>query len=303
MERNKVLITGASGFVGCNLIPYLEKRFAVTEMSRDALKAVNVEALEDCNVIIHLAGKAHDLKKAGNPAEYYQVNFELTKKIYDSFLKSKAQKFIFISSVKASADSVNGILDEFMRPDPKTDYGRSKLMAEEYIQSNLLPPGKAFFILRPCMIHGPLNKGNLNLLYQFVKRGIPYPLAAFNNERSYLSIDNLCFIISELISNDCIKSGIYNVSDDEALSTNEVVAILASSLNVKPKLWNISTSVIRFLAKVGDRLKLPLNSERLHKLTESYLVSNEKIKLAINKELPQKAIDGLKVTAKSFENL
>jgi nucleoside-diphosphate-sugar epimerase len=303
MERNKVLITGASGFVGCNLIPYLEKRFAVTEMSRDALKAVNVEALEDCNVIIHLAGKAHDLKKASNPAEYYQVNFELTKKIYDSFLKSKAQKFIFISSVKASADSVNGILDEFMRPDPKTDYGRSKLMAEEYIQSNLLPPGKAFFILRPCMIHGPLNKGNLNLLYQFVKRGIPYPLAAFNNGRSYLSIDNLCFIISELISNDCIKSGIYNVSDDEALSTNEVVAILASSLNVKPKLWNISTSVIRFLAKVGDRLKLPLNSERLHKLTESYLVSNEKIKLAINKELPQKAIDGLKVTAKSFENL
>src|ERR1700733_11450963 len=99
------------------------------------------------------------------------------------------------------------------------------------------------------MIHGPGNKGNLNLLYKFVKKGIPYPLAGFNNKRSFLSVENLCFVINELINNDCIESGIYNVSDDEALSTNQVVSILAKSLNVNPRLWKISPAIIKFMAK------------------------------------------------------
>lgn len=298
----KILITGSSGFVGQNLIGYLQKDNSCDTINRNELQSISADTLNNYNSIIHLAGKAHDLKKTSNPEEYYQVNFELTKKLYDAFLKSDAKKFIFISSVKAAADVVDQILTEDVKPDPKTDYGKSKLMAEQYIQSQPLPAGKSYYILRPCMIHGPGNKGNLNLLYQVVKKGIPYPLAGFKNKRSFLSIENLCFVIKEFISRDDIKSGVYNVADDEALSTNEVVAILSASLNNKPRLWKISPGLIVFFAKIGDRLHLPLTTERLGKLTESYVVSNAKIKAAINKKLPVKAAHGLQNTAASFSH-
>ena len=292
-----VKITGCSGFLGKNLIPYLSNNILhIYCIGRNDIG----HNLTGCEAIIHLAGKAHDLKKISNPEEYYEVNYDLTKQLYDAFLQSNAKKFIFISSVKAVADEVTGILTEDINPNPQTHYGKSKLMAEEYIQSQPLPEGKSYYILRPCMIHGPGNKGNLNLLFKFVKKGIPYPLAGFNNKRSFLSVENLCFVINELITRGDIPGGIYQLSDDESLSTNTVVSILASSLNVKPRLWKIPKSVITFLAKAGDWLHLPLNSERLNKLTESYVVSNQKIKQALKKELPLTAIEGLKVTANSF---
>ena len=297
-----VLITGSSGFVGQNLLHYLEKDYQCNALNRNELQNISKDVINNYNTVIHLAGKAHDLKKTSDPEEYYQVNFELTKKLYDAFLNSNAKKFIFVSSVKAAADRTDEILTEDVNPDPKTDYGKSKLMAEQYIESQVLPQGKAYYILRPCMIHGPGNKGNLNLLYQVVKKGIPYPLAGFQNKRSFLSIKNLCFIIKELIAQDDIPSGVYNVADDEALSTNEVVTILSESLNKKPRLWKISPSLITFFAKIGDRLHLPLTTERLGKLTESYVVSNAKIKAAINKKLPVKAAQGLQTTAASFSH-
>lgn len=297
----EVLITGATGFVGINLIPYLNNHGIGTEaLTRSGLSA-NVK-FDNKDAIIHLAGKAHDIKKASNPEEYYNVNFDLTRKLYDIFLKSDAKKFIFISSVKAAADSIEGILSEEYIPNPQTDYGKSKLMAEEYIQSQPLPVGKSYYILRPCMIHGPGNKGNLNLLYNFIQKGVPYPLASFENKRSFLSIENLCFIISNLIDGE-IPSGIYNIADDESLSTSEVVRILATSLDRKPRLWAIPSGLINGLARMGDMLKLPLNTERLNKLTEDYVISNEKIKKALKTKLPISSQEGLSATAKSFGNI
>ena len=291
-------ITGINGFVGKNLVNYF---------SEVACKDLNLRGdwqglITNNNLlpIIHLAGKAHDLKKTSNPNEYYEVNFDLTKKLYDAFLKSNTKKFIFVSSVKAVADTVDGILTEEHLANPETHYGKSKLMAEEYIQSQPLPPGKSYYILRPCMIHGPGNKGNLNLLYKFVQKGIPYPLSSFENRRSFLSVENLCFVIKNLLEKD-VPSGIYNVADDQALSTNEVIKIIAGSLNKKPKLWAIPQSPVRILAKIGDMLKLPLNTERLVKLTENYIVSNRKIKEAINSSLPITTKGGLLITAKSFK--
>lgn len=296
----QIHLTGSSGFVGKNLDVYLKKeQIGILPIDREKLLSGNNLLLKK-DAIIHLAGKAHDLNKTSDPVEYYQVNFELTRKLYDAFLKSEVKKFIFVSSVKASADGVKGILTENDLPNPKTHYGKSKLMAEEYIKSQLLPEGKSYYILRPCMIHGPGNKGNLNLLYKFVQKGIPYPLAAFNNKRSFLSVDNLCFIIEQLLKKD-IPSGVYNVADNEPLSTNEVVEILSQSLGKKAKLWKISSDLIRFIAKVGDKIKLPLNNEKLNKLTENYVVSNSKIKKAIGVELPLSAREGLKITADSFK--
>jgi nucleoside-diphosphate-sugar epimerase len=294
-------ITGYTGFVGTNLIKYFSGRYLIKNLTRQMISTLYSESLLGCNSIIHLAGKAHDLKAVSKPEQYYEVNYELSKKLYDCFLSSDAKKFIFISSVKASADQVEDILNERDIPEPKTHYGKSKLMAEEYIQSQPLADGKSFYILRPCMIHGPGNKGNLNFLFKLISKGIPYPLAAFENKRSFLSVENLCFVIRELLERDDIPSGIYNVADDETLSTNYLIKLIAEASEKKPKLWKTNPGLIRTLAKLGDIFKLPLNTERLNKLTENYIVDNSKIKNALGKEFPVQAREGIIKTIKSFQ--
>ena len=296
---DKLIVTGYSGFVGQNITEYLKNknRWEIEHLS--LRKPIQISIAP--KAIIHLAGKAHDLKNTSNFQEYIDVNTGLTKKLFDLFLKSEIQDFIYFSSVKAVADTVNGILFETEIPNPQTPYGKSKLRAENYIMSQILPPGKRVFILRPCMIHGPGNKGNLNLLYKLVKKGIPYPLAAFKNQRSFLSIPNLNYVIEKLISDSLIPGGIYNLTDDTPLSTNEVISIIAQALGNKPRLYNINPSVIKAVALLGDKLRLPLNTERLKKLTEDYVVSNNKIKTALNiSVLPVSSSQGLFQTISSF---
>ena len=290
-----IFLTGSSGFVGINLQSYLSSGFQFKNYNRGETVVVK----ED--IVIHLAGKAHDTKQVAEPEAYYQVNTELTKKIFDAFMHSTARVFITLSSVKAAADLVDGVLTEEVVPKPQTHYGKSKLLAEQYILAQPLSPGKRIYIIRPCMIHGPGNKGNLNLLYRVVSKNLPWPLAAFSNRRSFCSIENLCFVINELIHREEIPSGVYNMADDEALSTNDLIRCIAESLGRQPKLLSLPTNLIQTLARLGDWLKLPLNSERLQKLTESYVVSNQKIKTAIGKPFPLSAKEGLMRTFRSFD--
>jgi nucleoside-diphosphate-sugar epimerase len=288
-----VFITG-NGFVGKNLIQYIGDQNSITIHKRGENFSIS------SNVVIHLAGKAHDVKNAANPNDYYLVNTELTKEIFDAFLSSDAKTFITLSSVKAVADKLELALTEDYTPNPITHYGKSKLLAEQYILNKFIPEGKRVYILRPCMIHGPGNKGNLNSLYKIVSKGFPWPLGAFENKRSFCSIDNLCFIINELINNEDIPSGIYNVADDEPIATNDLIKLIAESQGKNSHTWNIPKSIIKFISKFGNFFKLPLNSERLNKLTETYIVSNNKIITAINKPLPLSAKEGLMKTLNSF---
>jgi len=290
-----IFITGSSGFIGKSLLNNFSDDKSIKWKRGNEIK------IDSTSVVIHLAGKAHDLKNTSNPNDYYQVNTELTKKIFEAFLISEAKVFITLSSVKAVADEVVGELNEEIIPNPITHYGKSKLLAEQYIFSKELPEGKRVYVLRPCMIHGPGNKGNLNLLYKLVSKGIPWPLGAFENKRSFCSIDNLMFIFKELIERQDIPSGVYNVSDDVSLSTNNVISILAESQKRKPNIWGISKGLIQFIAKMGNVLKLPFNEERLHKLTDSYVVSNKKLMTAIGKSLPVSSRDGLIKTFQSFQ--
>ena len=299
MNRQIVCITGINGFVGKNLQIYLNSSRKIKSISARYKPNQTFEINE--NAVIHLAGKAHDLKKVANPQEYYEANFELTKQIFDAFLISKASVFIFMSTVKAVADDAEKIITEDTIPNPKTHYGISKLQAENYILNQRLPEEKRIYILRPCMIYGPNNKGNLNLLNKLISKNIPWPLAAFENQRSILSIDNLCFVIKELLNSSDIPSGVYNVADDDALSTNSIISILAKSQSRNHRFWRVSKHLILKIAKLGDLLHLPLTSERLQKLTESYIVSNQKIKSAIDKPLPVSSIDGLLKTFQSFK--
>lgn len=297
-----IIITGASGFVGANLGQYLKENghnvMGLSLRSDDWVNQFDREAY----ALIHLAGKAHDTSNVSKPEEYFEVNRDLTVTLFDKFLDSNIRDFFYFSSVKAVADSVGHTLIEEVEGAPSTPYGRSKLEAEEYLLSKSLPEGKRLFIIRPCMIHGPGNRGNLNLLYKVVKKGVPWPLAAFNNKRSFLSIDNLSFLIEKILLNENVSSGVYNFADDDVVSTNDLVSLISNILGKKPRLWRIPISFVKTIGKLGDVLPIPLNSERLKKLTESYRVSNAKIKRELGlDELPITVRDGLKKTIRSFQ--
>ena len=306
-----LLITGLHGFVGNNLVAALKALHSiygldiVSPLKDGVIKTFGwneLEQLPSVDVVIHLAGKAHDTKNRTNAQVYFDINVGLTQKIFDWFLSSNSSKFIFFSSVKAVANQVSGaVLTEDIVPAPKGPYGESKMLAEEYILSQSLPVDKKVFILRPCLIHGPGNKGNLNLLYKMVQKGFPWPLGAFENKRSFTSIDNLTYLINQLIEKD-IEQGIYQVADDEALSTNEIIRLIASAQKWKSRIWNIPLKLISLSARLGDVMHLPLNSERLKKLTESYVVSNQKIKKALGIErMPVSADEGMRKTLESFQ--
>lgn len=287
--------------------------------------------IPEVDAIIHLAGKAHDTKNQSAADVYFKVNTELTKKIFNYFLaQPKCKKFVFFSTAKAAADKVDGVLTEDVVPAPVGPYGESKIAAEQYILSqfkefnsslqgqsdqrssakvqDLNPetsgtpetPAKQVYIFRPCMIHGPGNKGNLNLLYNVVRKGIPWPLGAFENRRTFTSVENICFAVNGVLTKD-VPSGIYNMGDDEALSTNELIEEICKSLGKKAHIWRLPKGMMNGFAKLGDILHLPLNSERLRKLTENYISSNEKIKKALGVEkMPVDAREGLQRTLESF---
>lgn len=299
-----IIITGASGFVGQNLSIYLQKKGRTVKPL--SLRKSNLkESLDNkAEAIIHLAGKAHDTSNTSQSAEYYIINRDLTIAVFEEFLKSDIRDFFYFSSVKAAADTTSLILDENVQTDPRTPYGKSKLEAEKYILKKAISGGKRVFIIRPCMIHGPGNKGNLNLLYKIVEKGMPWPLADFNNQRSFLSIDNLSFLIDQMLEKKDLPSGIYNFADDESLSTNELVSLIGAVLKKRVQFLKLPKKLIEGLVKVGDFIPMPLNSDRLKKLTESYVVSNSKIKKALEiDKLPVSTKEGLKITIESFKHI
>lgn len=325
-----ILITGVHGFVGSNLVKVLAPKNTiygldiVTPKKEGMAKTFSWDDLASAefpkiDAIIHLAGKAHDTRNKSAADVYFEVNTRLTQKIFDWYLAGQsASKFIFFSTVKSAADRVEGeFLTEECVPTPVGPYGESKIKAEDYIIEHFAPEalkrpfhnfddtdsvvnGKQVYIIRPCMIHGPGNKGNLNQLYGVVSKGIPWPLGAFENHRSFTSVSNLCMVIEGLLTKN-VPSGIYHMGDDEALSTNELIQVICEALGRKAHIWRIPKGLMNGVAKVGGWLHLPLNSLRMQKLTENYVVSNSKIKSALGiKKLPVRAKDGLMDTIRSF---
>ena len=278
----RILITGSNGFVGTNLRKYLEGRghqcvtLDVRNADYDWTEFAKIP-FESCDAIVHLAGKAHDLKKVASVASYFDVNVGLTEKIFNASV-GKVPRFVYFSSSKASADG--------------NAYGRSKLAAEQFLN------GRAI-VLRPAMIHGPGNKGNLNLLWGIARRGLPWPLAAFENKRSFTSIGNVCAVVESLCERG--ENGIYPIADDEMLSTNRLIELIAEVCGKKAKLWRIPKGLMRFAAKIGDVFRLPLNTERIEKLTEDSFVDNSKLKTALGwTQMPIRAEHGMRETLRYF---
>ncbi|MCQ2181833.1 MAG: NAD-dependent epimerase/dehydratase family protein [Bacteroidales bacterium] len=329
----KILITGIHGFVGSNLVKALAPRHTIYGLdivapeTEGVVKTYSWDELDSpdfprTDAVIHLAGKAHDTRNEAEADVYFKVNTGLTQRIFDWFEASpSAKKFVFFSTAKAAAECVPDILREDVTPTPVGPYGESKIQAEEYILQTLerqgvsrasmcsTTPGterpangKEVYIFRPCMIHGPGNKGNLNLLYGVVSKGIPWPLGAFDNKRTFTSVANVCTAVEGVLTKD-VPSGIYNMGDDRPLSTNELIGLICGTLGKKARVWKLPKGMMNAMAKAGGALHLPLNPLRMQKLTENYVSSNAKIKQALGIDrFPVEAREGLITTIKSFAN-
>lgn len=298
----KISIIGASGFIGQNLVKDLESGFEIIAVSCRNEKWR--EKINDSSVYVNLVGKAHDHKGVATEQDYFYANVELAKEIFSEFLKSDAKLLIHISSLAAleEFESTKPLLEDDTA-NPQSLYGKSKREAEEYLLTQVLPLDKKLVILRPPMVHGAGDKGNLSVLYKLISKGIPYPLSSFENYRSFISVDNFSFFIKEIIKNQhLLSSGIFHISDNETVSTQQIIEIIKKVENKNVINLNIPKPFIKGIAKIGDILSLPLNTKRLKKMTNNLEVSNQKIKSALGiDKLPLSAEEGLIKTIKSFK--
>ena len=298
-----IAIFGSSGFIGKNLVEYLTSVSQVQEVSlrKDSWE----NSIDDSVVIfINLVGKAHDHQSQATESDYYFSNVELTKQIFDVFKHSDAKLFIHISSIAAIEEYKSlKTLTETDECRPVSFYGKSKREAEKWLLQQEVQKEKKIIIIRPPMVHGVGDKGNLGLLHKLIIRGIPYPLSSFDNSRSFISMDNFSFLLGQIIEKqESLSSGIYHFADDETISTSEIIDIIALVEGKKAAKFRIPKNVMISIAKIGDILRLPLNTKRLTKMTSDLEVSNTKIKEALKIEkLPLSATDGLKQTILSFK--
>lgn len=300
----KITLFGASGFIGKNLMKELQQKSAVSQIS--VRKEDWKQDLFDSDIYINLVGKAHNHNGEAREEDFYQVNVNLLKDIFESFINSKAKLFIHISSIAALEEFESSHeLTETDECNPDSWYGKSKRLAEEWLVTQNLPADKKLIIIRPPMVHGAGDKGSLGLLYKLISKGIPYPLASFENKRSFISIDNFSFFINEIVNNaEKLPNGIYHIADDESISTSEIIEIIKQVEQKNTPNLSLPKFLVKAIAKVGDVLPIPLNSLRLKKMTSDLTVSNQKIKSALGVEkLPLSAEEGLIKTIKSFKKL
>jgi len=298
-----IAVIGASGFIGKNLLNYLEDGGFEAESLSLRNDSWRNDLGKPYRGIINLVGKAHDHKGTATQDDYNYVNVELIKQIFNAFVESDANLLIHVSSLAALEEfESSNPLKESDPCHPVSLYGKSKREAEEWLLAQKLPANKKLIIVRPPMVHGPGDKGNLGLLYKLISKGIPYPLSSFENNRSFISIENFSFFIQQIIeSQEKIDSGIYHVSDDEPVSTKEIIEIIKKVTGKNTPDIALPKFFVNGIAKVGDFIPIPLNSKRLKKMTGDLLVSNTKIKQALGiDQLPLTAKEGLEKTIRSF---
>lgn len=285
-----IKVTGLNGFIGKNLTQYLnKKKYNLSKIERKNIYENNFK-INNCDTIIHLAGKAHATDNDLSYEEYYYSNFILTKLLFDKFLNSDANKFIYLSSIKVVEQHKDEIITEKTNLNPKTFYGKTKVEAETYILKKT-HQNKSVYILRPTLVIGNKNKGNLSILSKYLSYGLPWPLGKYNNSRSLCSVNNLCFIIELLLCKNA-QSGIYNICDDKPVMIKNLVHEISKTLGTNIIILNIPKFIIRSFAKIGDVFKLRFNSESFCKLTENLIVSNQKIKDELNiKKLTHNSLD------------
>ena len=265
----KVLITGANGFIGralTNLL--LEKGYDIVAASRELntdfsstvtpfrvsdLSNQNwSDALEQTDCIIHLAGRVHILNESIiNPLEeFYKINTLGTLNLAQQAVKSNVKRFIFISSIGVNGNQTLKPFREQDTPSPVDPYAISKHQAEQGLKKIAKETGLEVVIIRPPLVYGKNAPGNFKRLIDIVYKSIPLPLGAINNKRSLIYIDNLVDLIANCVEHPKASNQTFLVSDDNDISTTDLIKNIAKALNRKIILIPIPMPVIKIIARI-----------------------------------------------------
>ena len=276
LKGKNVLVTGAGGFIGFSLCRYLVacgcNVFAVLRDKRqlyqlgNKVTAIVVDDLCDISdwrnmltgidSVVHLAGYVHE--RAGNLTEEARLqctrlNIDVTRKLAKAAASAGVERFLYVSSVKVHGESShhNESVTEFMELFPEGSYAKSKLVAEGILRDLEASSDMEAVIIRPPLVYGPGVKANFLRLMKLVEKGIPLPLAAVDNRRSFIYLENLVDLLALSIVHPAAAGQTFLVSDSEGVSTPVLINMLADGLGVSPRLFPISVQVMQLLAAIG----------------------------------------------------
>lgn len=291
-----LLFTGASGFLGKNIIPLLNAEYSVRTMGlsgKDDFKvnlATTVPDLkyESFDVVLHAAGKAHSVPKTeAEERVFYDVNLQGTINLCKGLENTNMPKaLIFISTVAVYGREFGEGIDESHSLNGDTPYAKSKIEAEKYLTEWCGERGVELGIIRPSLITGPNPPGNLGAMIKGIRTGRYLSISGGKSHKSVLMVQDIARMMPALVE----KGGVYNVCDDRHPTFAELEDVISKQLG-KKKPASIPFGLAKIIAKVGDLLgsKAPINTLKLKKITESLTFSNEKAK----RELGWKPLDVL----------
>lgn len=292
----QVLVTGAGGFIGERLCRHLRQRGVhIRTLSRRNLpestdnfaldlagEAFPAELCSGIDTVFHLAGKAHALAENNEDEQQYrQINTEGTRKLLEAAKLAGVNRFVFFSSVKAVGDSDLQPMDETVTVKADTPYGRSKYEAEQLVLHGGYVPHPV--VIRPCMVYGNSDKGNLPRMIKAVRRGLFPPLPELHNRRSMVHVDDVVAVALLAAEKTEAAGQIYIVSDGQSYSTRQLYDFIRAALGKSPMQWTIPLIVFKVLAKIGDAIgrlrgrRFMFDSDALWKLTGSAWYSSAKI--------------------------
>ncbi|HAU2159479.1 TPA: NAD-dependent epimerase/dehydratase family protein, partial [Legionella pneumophila] len=311
----KILITGATGFIGRSLVPALlseghDVRCAVLQLD-STLQAEQIvinnlevhtdwtDALRNVEIVIHLAARVHIMKEYATSSldEYCKINSIATKNFVEQAVQNNVKRFIFLSTIKVHGEfSQNNLpFSEDCRTQPEDPYAKSKLYAEQFIQEICQNARMEFVILRPPLVYGPYVKANFLRILQLVDKKWPLPFGSIYNKRTFIYIDNLVSAISAVVSEPSAANQVYLVADDCSWSLTQLVQTLSRKMNTKLFLIPIPVQILIFLFKLCGLKNINT------RLFSSLEVSNEKIKSQLGWTPPVSSIDGLEKTVKWYQ--
>lgn len=311
---SKILVTGATGFVGKRLIPELlaaghEVRCAVSKkvdwlqseqvlVNKLELQSDWSEALQDIDIVIHLAARVHIMQdNSTSPLDAYcEVNSVATKTLAEQAAQYGVKRFIFLSSIKVNGEFTleDSPFTEDDLVQPEDPYALSKLYAEQHLLSISQNTGMEVVILRPPLVFGPGVKANFLKMLYLVNKGWPLPFGKVNNKRSFVFIDNLVSAICAVTVEPKAANQIYLVADDESWSLTHVLQFIGKEMGVKLKLFNIPGTNYLF--------KLPGLRNRHKRLFGFLEVSNNKLKSQLGWVPPFTSGEGLAKTVKWYKD-
>lgn len=325
---SNILVTGATGFIGRYLLPVLHQQgWQIRATVRNnfiedlpfEIENIKVgeidgntdwsEAVRGMDAVIHLAARAHVLKEEiDNPeAEFLRVNTEGTANLVKQSIAAGVKHFIFISSIGAMATLSECVLTEKSPCQPDTPYGRSKLQAERALINLAKESEMTWTILRPTLVYGAGNPGNMERLMKLIEKNLPLPFASVKNRRSFIFVGNLVDAIATCFTHPNAANQIFLVNDDRDLSTPELICQIAKEMNRPCNLFPVPPNLLKFLGYSGDTLQkltkksLPFNSATIDRLLGSLFVDISHIKGTLNWQPPFTIERGIEQTLQTLK--